>query len=140
MSNILLLFFAIPIAIIILSIIFETLIHCPIKIAGITFSILLIVTFAIGDETILIFTILYTILSFIVAWITRQWCNNQDNGNCGCNQNNGNCGCNQDNGNGGCSQAENCLQQLIENANAEATQNLQNQQTQNCGCNRRRLF
>lgn len=131
MSNILLLFFAIPIAIIILSIIFETLIHCPIKVAGITFSILLIVTFAIGDETLLIFTILYTILSFIVAWITRQWCNNQDNGSCGCNQNNGNCGC---------SQAENCLQQLIENANAEAAQNLQNQQAQNCGCNRRRLF
>lgn len=131
MSNILLLFFAIPIAIIILSIIFETLINCPIKIAGITFSILLIVTFAIGDETLLIFTILYTILSFIVAWITKQWCNNQNNGNCGCNQDNGNCGCNQ---------AENCLQQLIENANAEAAQNLQNQQTQNCGCNRRRFL
>lgn len=131
MSNILLLFFAIPIAIIILSIIFETLINCPIKIAGITFSILLIVTFAIGDETLLIFTILYTILSFIVAWITKQWSNNQNNGNCGCNQDNGNCGCNQ---------AENCLQQLIENANAEAAQNLQNQQAQNCGCNRRRLF
>lgn len=122
MSNILLLFFAIPIAIIILSIIFETLINCPIKIAGITFSILLIVTFAIGDETLLIFTILYTILSFIVAWITRQWTNNSNNGNCGCNQ------------------AENCLQQLIENANAEATQNLQNQGTQNCGCNRRRFL
>lgn len=131
MSNILLLFFAIPIAIIILSIIFETLINCPIKIAGITFSILLIVTFAIGNETLLIFTILYTILSFIVAWITKQWCNNQNNGNCGCNQDNGNCGCNQ---------AENCLQQLIENANAEAAQNLQNQQVQNCGCNRRRFL
>ena len=64
MSNILLLFFAIPIAIIILSIIFETLIN----------------------------------------------------------------------------QAENCLQQLIENANAEAAQNLQNQGAQSCGCNRRRFI
>ena len=120
MSNILLLFFAIPIAIIILSIIFETLINCPIKIAGITFSILLIVTFAIGDETLLIFTILYTILSYLVAWITKQWLCNQTE--------------------------ENCLEQLIQNANMEATQNLQNTQntqtsnTYSCGCNRRRLF
>lgn len=79
MSNYLLWFFAIPIAIIILSVIFETIIHSPIKIAGITFAILLIVTFAVGDETLLIFTILYTLLAFIVAWITRQWCHGQSN-------------------------------------------------------------
>lgn len=77
--NDLLLFFAFPVSISILSIIFETLIHCPIKIAGITFSILLIVTFSIANETFLIFTILYTLLSYIVAWITRQWCQNQNN-------------------------------------------------------------
>ena len=67
MNNILLLYFALPVAIAILSIIFETLINCPIKIAGITFSILLIFTFAVADETFLIFTILYTILSYVVA-------------------------------------------------------------------------
>lgn len=103
MTNILLWFFAIPIAIIILSIIFETIINCPIKIAGIVFSIMLIVTFAIGDETLLIFTILYTILAFIVAWITKQWTNNQsdcsDESTCqedSSNNNNSNtcnCGC-----------------------------------------------
>ncbi len=112
MSNILLLYFALPIAIIILSIIFETLINCPIKIAGIVFSILLIFTFAVADETFLIFTILYTILAFIVAWITKQWTNNQngcgcsnniatisDISSCGCtnntnnNSNSNNCGC-----------------------------------------------
>ena len=92
MSNILLLYFALPIAIIILSIIFETLINCPIKIAGIVFSILLIFTFAVADETFLIFTILYTILAFIVAWITKQWTNNQNG--CGCqNDDNDGCGC-----------------------------------------------
>ncbi len=104
MSNILLLYFALPVAITILSIIFETLINCPIKIAGITFSILLIFTFAVADETFLIFTILYTILSFVVAWITRQWTYNQLNSEeantCGCDsnannsdQNSTNCGC-----------------------------------------------
>lgn len=80
MTNFLLWFFAIPVAIVILSVIFETIIHSPIKIAGIIFSVFLIVTFAVGDETLLIFTILYTLLSFIVAWITRQWiCQNQNN-------------------------------------------------------------
>ena len=77
--NELLVFFAFPVSIAILSIIFETLIHCPIKIAGITFSILLIVTFSIAEESFLIFTILYTLLSYIVAWITRQWCQSQNN-------------------------------------------------------------
>ena len=76
MDNTLLLYFALPVAISILSIIFETLINSPIKIAGITFSILLIYTFAGADVSFLIFTILYTLLSYIVAWITRQWCQN----------------------------------------------------------------
>ena len=80
MNNILLLYFALPVAIAILSIIFETLINCPIKIAGITFSILLIFTFAVADETFLIFTILYTILSYVVACITKQWARSQSQG------------------------------------------------------------
>ena len=75
--NSLLLFFALPVSISILSIILETLIHSPIKIAGITFSILLILTFSVADETFLIFTILYTLLSYITAWLTRQWCQSQ---------------------------------------------------------------
>lgn len=77
--NTLLLFFALPVAITILSIIFETIINCPLKIAGITFSILLIVTFAVADETYLIYTIIYTILSYVVAWLTKQWLNNKNN-------------------------------------------------------------
>ena len=77
MNNILLLYFALPVAIAILSIIFETLINCPIKIAGITFSILLIFAFAVADETFLLFTILYNILSYVVEWITKQWARSQ---------------------------------------------------------------
>lgn len=126
MANTLLLYFAIPVAIVILSIIFETLIHSPIKIAGIVFSIFLIVTFAIGDETLLIFTILYTILAYIVAWITQQWINNQDRENCCC-----------------ISTPEvnaNYLEQLVQNTNEQTTQNIQNQSSNNYGCNRRRLF
>ena len=99
MNNFLLLCFALPVAITILSIIFETLINCPIKIAGITFSILLIFTFAVADETFLIFTILYTILSYVVAWITKQWTQNQCSGTSledliqEANSNNNSCGC-----------------------------------------------
>lgn len=120
MGNILLLFFALPVAISILSIIFETLINCPIKIAGITFSILLIVTFSIADETFLIYTILYTILSYAVAWITKQWINNQED---------------DDN--------NSCLEQLVQTTNAETLQNITNLGNNSalnysCGCNRRR--
>lgn len=120
--NILLWFFAIPVAIIILSIIFETILNCPIKIAGIVFSIFLIVTFAIGDETLLIFTIIYTILAYVVSWITRQWTNGQNSGCCPTNN------------------AESCLEQLIQNANSETVQSLQNANNSSCGCGRRRMF
>lgn len=109
--NILLLFFALPVAITILSIIFETIINCPLKIAGITFSILLIVTFAVADETYLIYTIIYTILSYVVAWLTKQWLCNRSN--------------------------EINLEELLDNV---ATANTQNQSMCGCnnGCNRRR--
>lgn len=68
--NILLFFFALPVAIIILSAIFETFVRCPIKIAGITFAILLIVAFALGGTTeLIVATIIYTIISFITAYV-----------------------------------------------------------------------
>ncbi len=100
MNDILLLFFALPVAIAILSIIGQTLINSPIKIAGITFSILLIITFSVADESFLIYTILYTILSYATAWITSLWMNNQDE--------------------------DNCLNQLIRATNAENLLNMQN--------------
>lgn len=69
--NNLLLFFALPIATIILASVLETILHCPIKIAAIFFAIFLVVAFTAFDETFLIYVILYTILAFISAFLTR---------------------------------------------------------------------
>ena len=63
----LLIYFAIPISIIILSAILERILNNPVWVAGITFSVLLIVTFAAFDINFLILTILYTMLSYIMA-------------------------------------------------------------------------
>lgn len=107
--NNLLLFFAIPVAVIILSAIFETFINCPLKIAGITFAIFLIVAFAAFDETFLIFVIAYTLLAYVTAWIVKQWGQRQNN--------------------------IQSIEDLINEANAinEANNNLNNF---NCGCRR----
>ncbi|MBR3132542.1 MAG: DUF2651 family protein [Clostridia bacterium] len=100
----LLLFFAIPVAVIILSAIFETIICCPIKIAGITFAIFLIVAFAAFDETFLIFVIVYTLLAYLAAWLVKLWCERErniqsiqdliDEANCGVSDDNSNNNCN----------------------------------------------
>ena len=94
--NILLIFFAIPLATIILSIILQTLICCPFKVAGIAFSIFIVLAFAFGGSAVLIVAaIVYTILSLIAAVITmliqnrRRDCDNDnDNWNNNCNNNN----------------------------------------------------
>lgn len=70
--NTLLIFFALPLATIILSAIFETFINCPIKVAGIAFSIYLIVAFALGGTIeLVVAAIIYTILSLITALIVH---------------------------------------------------------------------
>lgn len=101
MSN-LLLFFALPVATIILAIVLERILESPILVAATAFAIYLIVTFAVFDESFLIFAIVYTILAYIAAVIARfitclinnsdNPCleaitsnNNTDNQNCGCN-------------------------------------------------------
>lgn len=117
--NTLLLFFALPIATIILAIVLEKILRSPILVAATFFAIYLIVAFAFFDATFLIFAIVYTILAFIAAVIAdfffrraRNWndrCNrnnlgienNNNNSNCN-NQNNNsesNCGCNNGNSN-----------------------------------------
>ena len=83
--NILLLFFAIPIAVIIFSIALQKILKCPFLVAGIIFSILLIITFTIANIFFLVATIIYTILSFIVAVITKffmRWCSCQERREC----------------------------------------------------------
>ena len=84
--NNLLIFFAFPIAVIIVSIILQKLLNNPLLVASLIFAVFLIITFAAFDETFLIATLAYTILSFITAFITKIICNNQenDNGICNC--------------------------------------------------------
>lgn len=84
--NILLIFFAIPLAAIVLSAILETFIHCPFKIAGIFFSIFIVVAFALGGSaTQIVASIIYTLIAFITAVIVRliinRMCNRCDNEN-----------------------------------------------------------
>lgn len=69
----LLIFFAIPTAVIILSAISGKSIKSPNTIAAITFSILLIVTFAAFDVSFLVWTIIYTTLSYITAVMSKFW-------------------------------------------------------------------
>lgn len=117
MSNLLLLLFALPIATIILSSVLETLIHSPIKVAAIFFAIFLVVTFAFFDDTFLIFAIIYTILAFLTAVITRfiarlARCENDDDDEC---------------------EANNSA--TVNTVNA--TINTQNLSNNSCGCNTR---
>lgn len=65
--NILLLFFALPIAVIIVSIALQKILRNPFLVAGIIFSIFLVFTFTIGDLNFLVATIVYTIISVITA-------------------------------------------------------------------------
>lgn len=94
--NTLLIFFALPIAIIIISIVLQKILKCPFLVAGVIFAILLIVAFAVFDATFLIFVIAYTILSFIVAYLTMLICEFAHNNRCCCNNKcncNNNCSC-----------------------------------------------
>lgn len=86
--NTLLIFFAFPIAVIIISAILQKLLKSPIAVAALIFAIFLVVTFAVFDETFLIATFAYTILALITALIVRILYNEnddiEDNDNCGC--------------------------------------------------------
>lgn len=69
--NILLLYFAIPIAVIIFSIALLKILRCPALVAAVVFAILLVVAFAAFDTSFLVLVIIYTLLSYITAVITR---------------------------------------------------------------------
>ena len=96
--NILLIFFALPIATIIISIALQKLLKCPILVAAIIFAIFLVVTFIVGNLNFLVAAIIYAIISFITAVLTHIICrilntyrdNNcwRDRDNCNCNRNN----------------------------------------------------
>ena len=94
---VLLLFFALPLATIIISIALQKILKSPALVAGIIFSIFLIVTFAIGNLNFLIATIIYTLISYITAVLVNlicrllqriERCKKENNYNC-CENNNG---------------------------------------------------
>ncbi len=85
--NNLLIFFALPVATVILSIVFQKILKNPLLVAATFFAIYLIVTFAAFDASFLVYAILYTILAYVTAVLTKVICKliniflNQ-NGNC----------------------------------------------------------
>ncbi len=158
--NLLLIFFALPVAVIIISIALQKILKCPVLVAAIIFAIFLIVTFVVNNLNFLIAAIAYAILSFITAYLTCIICRFIDRLSCSCssfcdndngrsnnngvltisnNQNNGNsCGCNEivDNG---------CTYQITNSDGLNArinivpnTGNCNNNNNNNCGCCRRR--
>lgn len=95
--NILLIFFALPIATIIISIALQKILKCPILVAAIIFAIFLVVTFIIGNLNFLVAAIIYAIISFITAVLTHIICrilNTYRENSCCRDRNNCNCNCN----------------------------------------------
>lgn len=86
--NTLLIFFALPVATVILAIVLQKILKNPLLVAATFFAIYLIVTFAFFDASFLVFAILYTILAYITAVLTKMICRlirmieNRNNGNC----------------------------------------------------------
>ena len=84
--NNLLLFFALPTATTVLASAIETILHSPVRVASVFFAIYLVLTFSVFDETFLIFAIIYTILAYFSAVITKYIrrltiCKRNDNDN-----------------------------------------------------------
>lgn len=120
--NTLLIFFAIPVATIILAIVLQKILDCPVLVAATFFAIFLVITFAAFDECFLVLAILYTLLALITALIFRFICcliknsnnpcingsamkssclcgNNNDNDNSDDSEDEDNCGCNNNSSN-----------------------------------------
>ncbi|MBR2786500.1 MAG: DUF2651 family protein [Clostridia bacterium] len=120
--NVLLVFFAIPVATIILAVVLQKILQSPLLVAATAFAIFLIVTFTAFDESFLVFAIVYTLLALITALIVRFICCLIKNSNNPCIngkaiRNNGICG----NSN---------------NANDENNDDDNNTNNSGCGCNR----
>lgn len=93
MNIILLIFFAIPLTVIIFSIALQKLLKCPALVAGIIFAIGIIITFIVGNIIVLAATLVYTFISYITAVITcliRRFFCNEDCNNC-CRRNHCDC-------------------------------------------------
>lgn len=94
--NILLIFFALPIATIIISIALQKILKCPPLVSAVIFAIFLIVTFVINNINFLVAAIVYAIIAFITAAIVCIICRlierfRDNDDDCGCERSN--CGC-----------------------------------------------
>ena len=72
--NNLLIFFALPIATIIISIALQKLLRFPPLVAAVIFAVFLIVTFVVNDLNFLVATIVYTLISLITTSIVYLIC------------------------------------------------------------------
>ena len=89
--NTLLLFFALPVATIILAIVLEKILKAPVLTAATFFAIYLIVAFAVFDASFLVFVIAYTIIAYVTAVIAEFFFSRcKRRGRCCCNENNNN--------------------------------------------------
>ena len=133
MTTNLLIFFAIPLAIIIISIALQKVLRNPFLVAAIIFSILLVIVLALLDPLYLIAVVAYTVLSYITAVLTCLFCRllrNSNIGDCmGCGGNNNN----NNNGN-----AENETQVVATLSEGTNNQFNTNGTTYYTGCYRRR--
>lgn len=146
--NILLLAFALPVATILLAIVLQKILRNPLLVAATFFAVLLIVTYAAFDSSFLVFAILYTILAYVTAVLTRLICNlieRCDLRRCRCRMCDSN---NENNNNGIVTTNENGTTTLISNntnsgndpvivlTNANNVANARRVRRNNCGCNR----
>ena len=116
--NNLLIFFALPLATIIISVVLERIWKNYILVTLFAFAVYLIVAFAVGDSTLLVLVIAYTFLAFISAFLSmlfrkinkRLRCledvdsqNDTEENNC-----NNHCRCNNNDAVGGENDTNNC--------------------------------
>ena len=82
----LLIAFVIPILVIIFAAILQTILHCPVKVAGIVFVIAIVIALVLGGTAILIaLAWLYTLLAFVTAFvISRFSCSQRRRRGCCC--------------------------------------------------------
>lgn len=75
MNTSLLIFFAIPVAVIVFSIVLQKLLKCPILIASLVFAIFLIVAVVLNNLNVFVLAVAYAILAYLSAIISCLLCN-----------------------------------------------------------------
>lgn len=143
--NTLLLFFALPVATILLAIVLQKILKCPILVAITFFAIYLIVAFSAFDATFLVFAIVYAILAYITAVLVKFICRilrrfGKDC-SCICDNERDKC-CNNDTDEATCRITEEDVNEIARQAARQTTRDLlacinNNSNHNNCCCNRR---